>query len=294
MRILILGKNGFIGRNLYEYFSKTEHEVTAVGHRELDLLCEKQVKDFLESTYYDVVLHAAVFNPRTQKESESDKELEYNLRIFYNMEKYSKCYGKMIYFGSGAEFDKREDIVDAGEDDFCNREIPDYTYAFYKYVIQRCIDKSDNIYNFRVFGLFGPYENWKKTFISGACCKAIKGLPITIRKNAVFDYLYIDDFCKIVSSMLEKDLHYHDYNIVSGRKMELLEIAQIVKEISGKDLPIYVCEDGYAKEYSASCERLRNELSDFSCENMRDSIAKLYQWYESKQEQIDLYSLLYQ
>jgi GDP-L-fucose synthase len=201
-------------------------------------------------------------------------------------------YGRLFYFGSGAEFDKSRDIISVRENDI--DAIPINDYGFAKFIINRDVQNRKNIYNMRIFGLFGKYENWQKTFISGACCKALKDVPISIRKNVYFDYLYINDFCEIIKRLIESELHYHDYNIVTGKKVDLLSIAKMVRKVSGKEIPIIICNDGLANEYTASNERLLSEIGNYSYLDMNSAIADLYKWYENNEELIELEKLLYQ
>lgn len=294
-KILILGANGFIGRNLKEYL-ELEHELYKIqtpSSKEFDVYNEQAVKNYLEKEYFDVIIHAAVYNPRIGDNKEATIELDKNLRMFFNFERYQRLYGKMLYFGSGAEYDKRGKISMISENDAGNG-IPATYYGFYKYIINQSIRNSENIYNLRIFGLFGKYENWRKTFISGACCKALKGIPITVRQNVYFDYLFIDDFCKIVKWFIEHEAIYKEYNITSGVKISLLELVSIVKQISGKELQIYVCNEGLANEYSACNQRLLSELGNFTFTPIEKAIHDLYKWYQNQVESIDLYSLLYQ
>lgn len=293
--ILILGEGGFIGRNLKEFLSeyKESYNISTPTIGELDISDEQAVKAYLQKQYFDVIIHAAVFNPRIENYAAASKELEKNLRMYFNFERYQQLFGKMLYFGSGAEFDKREEISSICEGDTGNG-IPLNDYGFYKYIINRSIRYSKNIYNLRIFGLFGKYENWRKTFISGACCKALKGLPITIKQNVFFDYLYIDDFCRIIKWFIENDQKYKDYNITSGKRIDLITLADIVKKVSNKEVPVYVCNVGLAKEYSASNQRLIDEIKHFEFTPIENAIRNLYDWYSNNEKIIDLESLLYQ
>ncbi len=114
--------------------------------------------------------------------------LEYNLRIFHNFAKCSHLYQKMFYTGSGAEFDKHFPICSVSEEDFA-KTVPIDQYSLMKYTISQYIEKSDNICNLRLFGIFGKYEYYPVKFISNVCCKAIKDLPLTMRQNVYFGYL---------------------------------------------------------------------------------------------------------
>ncbi len=294
MKLLIVGCNGFVGRNLYEYFQQQEKfSVDGTTSRNLNILDEKEVYKWLNEREYDIIIHAAIYNPRVGMGKEQDKELEYDLRMFYNLAKYHNLYGKMIYFGSGAEYDKRYPICSVTEDDW-EREIPKNIYGFAKYIINQQIEKSENIYNLRIFGLYGKYENWKTTFISGAICKALKNLPITIRRNVYFDYLFISDFCKMVERFIDlEEPQYHSYNIASGKRIDLISLAETVKRISGKELPIIVCSEGLANEYTADNSRLIEEIGQVPLTDYEIAIKELYDFYEAIETDIDLLSLLY-
>lgn len=294
-RILILGANGFVGKNLKEYLSQftNEYILQTPSRKELNLLNEKDVKNYLSKNYFDVIVNAAVCNPIRGNSIDNQTELEQDLRMYYVLKKYSDLYGKMLYFGSGAEFDKSENIVSVTENDF-NNNIPSTQYGLAKYIIGKDIESSKNIYNLRIFGLFGKYENWRTTFISGACCKALKGLPITIRQNVYFDYMYIDDFCKIIKLFIDNEPKYHTYNITTGKKSDLITIAETINKLVENPVPIYVCKSGLANEYTADNKRLSNEFVNFEFLEMEKSIGHLLDYYKVIIDTIDNYSLLYQ
>lgn len=295
MKVLLLGGNGFIGRNLKEYFQKflPEIELYFPTSKELNLLDEILVRKFLEKEKFDVVIHGAIGNPRRDSFCSTISELEQDLKMFFHLERYHSLYGKMLYFGSGAELNKQKDIISAGEEYFING-VPTSSYGLAKYIIGQAIEKSNNIYNLRIFGLFGKYENWKTTFISGACCKALKNIPITIRQNVFFDYLYIDDFCRAVSWFIKHNPQFHTYHITSGNKIDLVSIAQTVKRLSKKNVPVYVCRQGLANEYTSTNYRLLAEWPEFKITDFDKAVEKLLEYYQAILDEIDLYSLLYQ
>lgn len=273
-KILILGANGFVGKNLKEYLSQfaDEYILQTPSSKELNLLNEKDVKNYLNDNYFDVVINAAVCNPIRGNRIDNQTELEQDLRMYYVLKKYNNLYGKMLYFGSGAEFDKTEDIVAVTENDF-NNNIPLTQYGLAKYIIGQDIESSKNIYNLRIFGLFGKYENWRTTFISGACCKALKGLPITIRQNVYFDYMYIDDFCKIIKWFIDNESKHHTYNITTGKKVDLVTIAETINRLVENPVPIYVCKSGLANEYTADNKRLSLEVLNLKFRKMEKILA---------------------
>ena len=293
MKILITGASGFIGRNLKEYLeSRGGYKVYAPTSRELDCLDEIQVKNYLEKKYLDFILHCAVYGDVINKSKDATKVLDYNLRFFLNFAKCAHLYGKMYYTGSGAEYDKRHEISMVKEDEV-GKTVPVDQYGLMKYVIGQMIESSKNIYNFRLFGIFGKYEYYPRRFISNVCCKAIKGLPLTIRQNVYFDYLWVEDFARMVEHFLHHVPKHHTYNMVSGKPVSLQEICEYVLRIRSDKLPVYICREGVANTYTASNERFIEECCDFMYTPIDEAIASLYKWYEEHSEEIDLYKLIY-
>lgn len=292
--ILITGTSGFVGYNVKQFLQqKEEFTIAAPSSKELDCLDETAVKTYLQNNHFDLVLHFAVYGDGIDKAKNGTKVLEYNLRMFLNFAKCSGLYGKMIYTGSGAEFDKRYPIVDVKEETFGAR-IPVDQYGLMKYTVNQMIEKSDNIYNLRLFGIFGPQEYWPTKFISNICCKTIKDLPLSIYRNVYFDYLWIDDFCEMLYQFMKIEKpQYHSYNAVHGEKIDLLSICHILNGISGKELPIYVCNEGLANEYTASNERILHELGGFQYTSKKEAIGKLYHWYCRNEDRIDVSRLIY-
>lgn len=289
MKILLTGGSGFIGGNVKEYLQQRGYDLCAPSSRELDCLDEESVKRHLQTHYYDVVLHFAYRHDR-----KGNQGIEYNLRMFYNFSKYSGLYGKMIYLGSGAEYDKRFPIQMVTEVDLLDRTLPVDQYGLMKYTMNQIMEASDNIYNLRLFGIFGKYEDWKLRYISNLCCKSLKRMSLSLRQNCYFDYLWIDDFCRMLEKFIQIECpKYHVYNAVRGERIDLLSLAHIVNEVADEKHEIIVCKEGYANEYTANNDRIMQEIGDMTYTDMKSSVSQLYRWYKQHQDEIDVESLIY-
>lgn len=284
-KIFITGSTGFIGKNLKEQL-QASYNIYSPTSKQLDMLDENKVKKYLLKNNFDVVLHCATHN--STKVSNKDLSLVFknNLRMFFNLARCNNLYKRMFYFGSGAEYDVRNYIPKMKEEYF-DTHVPVDDYGFSKYIMAKYIKITSNIYDLRPFGIFGKYEDWRIRFISQSICRIIFNKDITINKNVFFDYLYIDDLAKIIKILIEKEKLYNYYNICTGKTIDLLSLAKIIVETSGKNIKIVVNEKGLKKEYSGDNSSLLRSIGKYKFTDIKDSIGKLYKWYEKNHNLID-------
>ncbi|MFH0855130.1 MAG: NAD(P)-dependent oxidoreductase [Candidatus Omnitrophota bacterium] len=279
MKILITGGSGFIARNLFEGL-EADYEVISRNSKELDLLDAERVFDYIKSGSFDAVIHAATYDaaPRYSTKDPA-KVLEYNLRMFFNIARCADSFGKMIYFGSGAEF-SRENWAPRMKEAYFDRHIPRDQYGFSKYVMTKYAQVAGNIYNLRLFGVFGKYDDWRTRFIPNACSQAVLGLPVIINQNRFFDFIYIKDLVKIVRWFIAHKPKEKIYNVCSGEVIDFKSIGEMIVKTSNKKLDIMVESDGLAREYSGDNALLLKELNGFKFSPMDDSVKELYHWYD--------------
>ncbi|HNW45052.1 MAG TPA: NAD(P)-dependent oxidoreductase [Elusimicrobiales bacterium] len=271
MKILITGSNGFVGRNLKEYFEARYAGVCSPKRQELNLLDAQAVREYLEKHSFDAVLHCGV----------TLLSVEENLKMYFNIERCSGSFRKMICVGSGAEYDMRYYLPKMREDYF-GEHVPADLYGFSKYVMARDIEsRHRNIYNLRVFGIYGKYENYKRRFISNNICRALCGLDISLGKNVFFDYLYMDDFSKIAELFLTRDALRRSYNICTGKTVDLLSLAGLVQKADGRGVPINVKEEGLRPEYSGDNSLFTGEFGQFAYTPHETAVEELYRWYKN-------------
>lgn len=283
MRILITGSSGYIGQNLAEKLGG-RYTLYVPSHRELELLDTEEAERFFKKHPVDVVVHCAVAGG-SRKEEYKKGMLYDNLRMFFNLVRNKNYFKKMIHFGSGAEYDKRFPIKKVKEEDF-DKKVPADEYGFYKYTCSKYIERVDNVINLRIFGLYGKYEDYRYRFISNAICRNILGLPITINKNVYFDYVYIDDFVKIVDYFISHKAGDKFYNIGRGEKIDLLTIAKKINRISDKKSDIIVEKKGLKNEYTCDNARLLRKLPNFSFTDFDETLKDIYNWHKSREDNL--------
>ena len=288
MKLLITGASGFIGRNLAEHYG-SNYKVSSPSSLELNLLDASAVRTFLCENHFDVIIHAATTRSNRRVGAPADL-LHRNCRMFFNLIRNDGLFGKMIHFGSGAEYN-RSNLPARVREDYFDSSVPSDPYGFSKYICAKYIERCARVVNLRLFGVFGKYEDYTVRFISNACCRALKGLPIVIRQDVVFDYLYVEDLAKITEWFIEHEPRQHAYNVCSGQGRALTELAQIVAEVSGRNPEVIVKTGGPAPEYTADNSLLMNEVGHYCFLDMRAAIKELYEWYASQEKNLDGESL---
>jgi len=290
-KLLITGGDGFIARSLAEGLAD-DFPIESANRQVLDLTDSEKVADYLKRNRFDTIIHTATYDAAPYFSTKDPAQvLEQNLRMFFNIARCQDDFGKMIYFGSGAEFG-RDHWHPKMSEDYFGAHVPEDQYGLSKYIMTQHARLSSNIYNLRIFGLFGKYDDWRYRFIPNTCCQAVFDMPITIYRDAVYDFLFIDDLVRIVRWIISGQPSRNIYNACSGRAYGFKELAETIVEISGKNLDINLKQKGRGREYSGDNALLLQELNGFQFTPIRESIQQLYQWYQQHRHLIDRTELL--
>jgi len=289
-KILLTGGGGFIGRNILESFLAEKYEITSPGSKQLDLTDPQAVENFFAGKKFDAVIHAAG-KPGHRNAADPTGIFYADMVMFLNLLRQRESLGKIIVLGSGAVYDQARPIVKAKEGDYILR-VPADEHALYRRVSAELLEHMKEAVELRLFGVFGKYEDYAIRFISNAICKAMFDLPITIKQNRSFDYLYIDDLMPILDYFIQRGSIQGAYNITPDKPIELAALAEKVKTISGKELPIKIAMPGLGNEYSGDNGKFKREFTDFKFTPLDDSLTRLYSWYEQHKSEIDRQALL--
>jgi len=289
-KILLTGGSGFIGKNILGSSLGKKYDIYAPSSRELNLIDQENVDSYFKKDRFDIIIHAAV-KPSHRNAKDFSDLLYINTRMFFNLERHNAEYEKMLILGSGAIYDNRKYRPKMKEDEY-NYSIPVDEHGYCKYICEKIIEKSGNIFDLRLFGIFGKYEDYAIRFISNAICKTLFDLPITIKQDRKFDYLYIDDLMPVLEWFIENNPEYRSYNITPDKSVSLYELALLVKRISGKDIPVLIAKEGMGSEYSGDNSRLKKEFKDIKFLSLEKSIADLYYWYINNINNLDMNLLL--
>jgi len=270
MNILITGCDGFLGRNLV-HFLESKYNIFAASKKELDLLDRKKIDKFFSDNRIDTVLHTAIVGRGIPSDNTFNSFLS-NLIMFNNLYENRNKFGRMINFGSGAEFDREQKISLVEEKQLFNRLPTDFYGLAKNLMTRRIININANIYNLRIFGCFGHDEPQHRLIKSAIKC-VLENKPITINDDIYMDFFYVNDVCRVVEHYLTNcDLH-KDMNLVYMKKTKLSDVVNMIFEESNRKVNLDI------KQKSSRCYNGSGALLDqlnLNLVGLRQGIKEVY------------------
>jgi len=223
MKILITGGNGNIAKIITKNLSNI-HEITSLNRNELNILNYNELSNYLSKNNFDVLIHTAIIGGRRNKEETSDVFYN-NVLMFENILKFADKFKLIINFDSAAIYNRHTDILNRKESELTT--IPTDYYGFSKYVINNLSLQYNNIYNFRIFNLFHSNEEPDR-FIKSCFLASKNNTQVTIFEDKYFDFVYEDDFIKILNYYLSNTNLEKTINICYNDKYRLSEVAKLI------------------------------------------------------------------
>jgi dTDP-glucose 4,6-dehydratase len=109
-----------------------------------------------------------------------------------------------------------------------------------------------------------------------------KPLPVYGDGQQVRDWLYVDDHCRGILSVLRKGREGEIYNIGGNRSLPNLDVVRKVLALTGKpDNLIQYVKDrpGHDRRYALSSEKIMGETGWSPVMNFEEGLARTIQWY---------------
>ena len=130
---------------------------------------------------------------------------------------------------------------------------------------------------------FGPYQMPEK-LIPKTVIRALRDLPIPIYgKGAnIRDWIYVQDHCEALNTVLDKGEAGEIYNVSAGNEIANVEIAKkIICQLQKPESLITFVEDrpGHDTRYSLDSTKIRSELGWKPKFSFEESIGSTVKWY---------------
>lgn len=255
--VLVIGGNGFIGSHVvdalvqrgesvaaFDRFGRVEPQFDAAGVEVVsgDFLNGDDVRRAIAGR--DVVLH--LLSTTDPASAENDPTVDIRTNVLASVELFRACVDagvKRVVFAStgGAIYGDQPQTVFQEAD----QALPVSPYAIGKLAIENYLR-----YFGRKFGLgstivrisnpYGPRQNPEKRqgVIPIFLRRLADGLPVTIYGDGsmIRDYVYVQDVAEMIADVSTGHPQHDVYNLGSGRGSSLLEIVELIRSVTGRDL----------------------------------------------------------
>lgn len=239
MKILITGGGGYIAKSLYNSL-KNKYNITCITRQDFDLANFSETLKYFSNKCFDIVIHCAVSGGSRLKQ-ETWKDMDNNIKMYYNLLSCKDKFTKLIHFGSGAE-----------------TNAPESPYGLSKRVIANSILEQENFYNIKIFAVFDENE-LDTRFIKGNIKRYINKEPIIIHQDKWMDFFYIKDLISLVDYYINNDNMPKQIDCSYTGLYKLSEIANMVNELDEHKVDINIENKGMAFSYYG----ISNVLIDF-------------------------------
>lgn len=274
--ILITGSEGFFGKNLCKYFREKGIKFKKTDLDKVNLTSIDETKKLITKVSPKIVINCATGNYINK--NYEPLVAEHNLRMFFNLYESINSDTVLITFGSGSEFNRLNWQKNMDES-FLGKFLPADSHSFSKYVISNFVthQKKKKVLLFRVFGVYGPYEDYQFKFISNSIAKALFNIPITINQNCIYDYVYIDDVCRLCLDIYKKKSFQKNFigNFTPNSSIELLQIAKIIQKLI-PDTKIKVLKENIGTFYTGNNKKFLDNFGPFTFTSYEEGIFQLF------------------
>lgn len=189
MNILVTGKNGFIAKNVIEYFGE-KHNIYAVSHDE-DVLLEEYCN------ICDFVFHLAAVQRSQNEQDFWEGNVEYTQKLLSHLKKANNIVP--ILFSTSIGIDKKSIFADTKLE--AERLIREYG-----------LQNNIPVYIFKLNHIFGKYgkPNFNNV-IATFCNNLANGQPICVNDPSVtLNFTYIDDLMSDFNQCIELKSYVKD------------------------------------------------------------------------------------
>jgi UDP-glucose 4-epimerase len=309
LKVLVTGGTGFLGSHIVErcladgagvrVFStaKNAGNIEHLRKNPRLTLVRGDITDFdslaKASKGVDLVMHFASFTNSNETYRNPLKDFQINvsgtLLLLEAMRRNN--INKIIFASTGKVYGKPQ-YAPMDESHPINPADP---YSAGKHVCEEYISLYGKIFDFdyiilRIFGIYGPRQIPKPGSLVGVISifveEILNGKGIVIYGNGKLkrDFLYIDDFVKIVFGLLKKGLWKNTFNIASGKSVTLNELTRILaKKLESHKFKVNFKEPLESDtDLSPDVSFLRAKIHYRPAIGLEEGIEKYIDWYKQR------------
>ena len=135
---------------------------------------------------------------------------------------------------------------------------------------------------------YGPRQ-YPEKLIPLSILNALHGDPLPVYGDGrqVRNWLYVEDFCRGIHTVLEHGRPGQAYNVGGPDECENIEVVRRIVELTGRDESLieYVRDrPGHDRRYSLGSDRIREELGWDAQVRFDEGLARTVEWYRDNEE----------
>ena len=302
--LLLLGGYGFLGTNIIKHidahlknqyqvivFDKTPIHPKGISFKSViktyagDFSDSSLLKTIFLENKIDLVFHSiSTTIPIDSLNAQYDVETNLfptlnilNLMVEYHIPDMVYISSGGAIYGTNGETKHKED-----EDVF-----PISSYGVVKLTIEKYLMQYAQLYGLRplIIRLSNPYGSYhysmKQGIINVALTKALRGEQIEIwgSGNDRKDYIYVEDFVKILFTLLNKEVANEIINIASGQLLSVNEIVSSIRILEPSLVTHHLEADMHdALHFMLDTSKLHKMLGDYTFRTFQEGLLETYKW----------------
>jgi UDP-glucose 4-epimerase len=145
----------------------------------------------------------------------------------------------------------------------------------------------------RYMNVYGPRQDYRGAYIA-VIMKMLdrldRGLPPVVYGDGsqAYDFVYVGDCARANVLAMKADTTDTFYNVGTGRRTTIRELAELLLEITGADLRVQYEPAGmtFVRNRIGSADRARRELGFEASLGLRDGLQRLIEWRNTHKEQL--------
>lgn len=154
-------------------------------------------------------------------------------------------------------------------------------------------DKHFDYVGLRYMNVYGPRQDYQGTYIA-VIMKILdrldQGLPPVVYGDGTqaYDFIYVGDCAKSNVCAMKADATDNFYNVGTGIKTTIKELAELILEVTGSDLKIQYEPGGttFVKNRVGCPKKATKDLNFTAKADLKEGLQKLIEWRNSHKEEV--------
>lgn len=282
--ILITGSEGFIGKNVVEFFLTKKFRVIGIDKKEKTnpnknlIFFNKDLKDIfsiknkLDNYKIDILVHLAAMPGIIECNNKPTKAFNENIRNTFNIFHLTETLGvkKIFYFSSLSTYNFLENPHLYALSKKFSQDIAHTQKIIFKK--KSCCINLSNVY--------GDYSEKKKSFVNLMIRNEIENKTLRVFYHGLQkrDFIYVKDIPKVLFKLINRRNLQSSYNLCTSKLISLKNVIKIYQKICRNKLKFKLLKS--QKNYNEP-KNIKNKKNDKSVKltQLKDGLTKTREYY---------------